>query len=109
MARGGRGAVNDPATIARRCGNKVRPADVAQLVEHFTRNEGVRGSNPRVGFQEIPQMRAFSMPAAGHRLLRNYSGSGITSVAAANRPSTSAVIGSESNVVLDSLMAAVWD
>jgi hypothetical protein len=27
-----------------------RPADVAQLVEHFTRNEGVRGSNPRVGF-----------------------------------------------------------
>ena len=25
-------------------------ADVAQLVEHFTRNEGVRGSNPRVGF-----------------------------------------------------------
>ena len=26
-----------------------RPADVAQLVEHFTRNEGVRGSSPRVG------------------------------------------------------------
>ena len=26
------------------------PADVAQLVEHFTRNEGVRGSSPRVGF-----------------------------------------------------------
>ena len=26
------------------------PADVAQLVEHFTRKEGVRGSNPRVGF-----------------------------------------------------------
>ena len=24
-------------------------ADVAQLVEHFTRNEGVRGSSPRVG------------------------------------------------------------
>ena len=30
------------------------PADVAQLVEHFTRNEGVRGSSPRVGFSEIP-------------------------------------------------------
>ena len=29
-------------------------ADVAQLVEHFTRNEGVRGSNPRVGFYEAP-------------------------------------------------------
>jgi hypothetical protein len=27
-------------------------ADVAQPVEHFTRNEGVRGSNPRVGFYE---------------------------------------------------------
>ena len=26
-------------------------ADVAQLVEHFTRNEGVRGSNPRVGLR----------------------------------------------------------
>ena len=29
--------------------HSVLPADVAQLVEHFTRNEGVRGSNPRVG------------------------------------------------------------
>src|SRR5690349_8951291 len=27
-----------------------RPADVAQLVEHFTRNEGVPGSSPGVGF-----------------------------------------------------------
>ena len=27
-----------------------RPADVAQLVEHFTRNEGVAGSSPAVGF-----------------------------------------------------------
>src|SRR5438093_8505606 len=26
-----------------------RVADVAQLVEHITRNDGVRGSNPRVG------------------------------------------------------------
>jgi hypothetical protein len=31
-------------------GYSRRLADVAQLVEHFTRNEGVRGSNPRVGF-----------------------------------------------------------
>src|SRR4051794_973034 len=30
-------------------------ADVAQLVEHFTRNEGVRGSNPRVGFPDLNQ------------------------------------------------------
>ena len=29
-------------------------ADVAQLVEHFTRNEGVRGSSPRVGLSETP-------------------------------------------------------
>ncbi len=28
-------------------------ADVAQLVEHFTRNEGVRGSSPRVGFVDL--------------------------------------------------------
>src|SRR5438270_8373679 len=34
-----------------------RQADVAQLVEHFTRNEGVRGSNPRVGFEPIPPVR----------------------------------------------------
>jgi hypothetical protein len=27
-----------------------RLADVAQLVEHFTRNEGVPGSSPGVGF-----------------------------------------------------------
>jgi hypothetical protein len=28
-------------------------ADVAQLVEHFTRNEGVPGSNPGVGFPAL--------------------------------------------------------
>jgi hypothetical protein len=32
-------------------------ADVAQLVEHFTRNEGVRGSNPRVGFAPASGLR----------------------------------------------------
>src|ERR1700733_15792150 len=33
-------------------------ADVAQLVEHFTRNEGVRGSSPRVGLaQYLPAKR----------------------------------------------------
>jgi ATP-dependent DNA helicase RecQ len=31
-------------------------ADVAQLVEHFTRNEGVRGSSPRVGLAEGPAL-----------------------------------------------------
>ena len=35
-----------------------RRADVAQLVEHFTRNEGVRGSSPRVGFKS-PANRQF--------------------------------------------------
>ena len=29
-------------------------ADVAQLVEHFTRNEGVPGSSPGVGFYDMP-------------------------------------------------------
>jgi hypothetical protein len=38
------------------------PADVAQLVEHFTRNEGVPGSSPGVGFRRLagifqPQQR----------------------------------------------------
>ena len=32
--------------------NSPRPADVAQLVEHFTRNEGVPGSSPGVGLFE---------------------------------------------------------
>jgi hypothetical protein len=30
-------------------------ADVAQLVEHFTRNEGVPGSSPGVGFLGVPR------------------------------------------------------
>ena len=34
-------------------------ADVAQLVEHFTRNEGVRGSSPRVGFDLMGGAHAF--------------------------------------------------
>ena len=34
-------------------------ADVAQLVEHFTRNEGVRGSNPRVGSLKAPLSGVF--------------------------------------------------
>ena len=34
-----------------------RLADVAQLVEHFTRNEGVPGSSPGVGFDKIPAQR----------------------------------------------------
>ena len=34
-------------------------ADVAQLVEHFTRNEGVPGSSPGVGFGKGPKNRGF--------------------------------------------------
>jgi hypothetical protein len=34
-------------------------ADVAQLVEHFTRNEGVRGSNPRVGLVALRDSDAY--------------------------------------------------
>jgi hypothetical protein len=56
-ATGGRRLVNRARHVGR--GGRRRAwweryplerADVAQLVEHFTRNEGVRGSNPRVGF-----------------------------------------------------------
>ena len=35
-------------------GYSRRTADVAQLVEHFTRNEGVPGSSPGVGSQKRP-------------------------------------------------------
>src|SRR2546421_7928482 len=48
MAAGGRTRATDS-----------RDADVAQLVEHFTRNEGVRGSSPRVGFEEFLQSSLF--------------------------------------------------
>ena len=34
-------------------------ADVAQLVEHFTRNEGVPGSIPGVGSEKAPKNRGF--------------------------------------------------
>ena len=46
-AGGGPGVVYTPACLA----------DVAQLVEHFTRNEGVSGSSPLVGSLEAPQMQ----------------------------------------------------
>jgi hypothetical protein len=39
-----------PARSLARAVSSSSGADVAQLVEHFTRNEGVRGSSPRVGF-----------------------------------------------------------
>ena len=41
-------------------------ADVAQLVEHFTRNEGVRGSSPRVGLAETSGLPAISAPLRIH-------------------------------------------
>src|SRR4249919_1601643 len=43
---GGWGVVLGPAWLPLR----APQADVAQLVEHFTRNEGVPGSSPGVGF-----------------------------------------------------------
>jgi len=48
-------------------------ADVAQLVEHFTRNEGVPGSSPGVGSRKAPENRGFSVsgvrscPGRGHK------------------------------------------
>ena len=44
-------AALEPAPASWQAGQmRGKRADVAQLVEHFTRNEGVRGSSPRVGF-----------------------------------------------------------
>ena len=53
-----------PASGARRAPDTLRPrADVAQLVERFTRNEGVRGSIPGVGF---PYRASKNHSFAGH-------------------------------------------
>ena len=46
------------------------PADVAQLVEHFTRNEGVPGSSPGVGFPAKPLLRCEFVVSGGSRGLR---------------------------------------
>src|SRR5439155_8760864 len=40
------------------------PADVAQLVEHFTRNEGVPGSSPGVGLVEPGEIRHTGRPSS---------------------------------------------
>jgi hypothetical protein len=41
-----------------------RPADVAQLVEHFTRNEGVPGSSPGVGSLALQELWPQSLARA---------------------------------------------
>ena len=59
----GRTAVKLPAARERK-GLLCRTfADVAQLVEHFTRNEGVPGSSPGVGSRRAQQMDAFAKSA----------------------------------------------
>ena len=59
LARAGGGARRPQAARARDPLGSLRPgtiqhppADVAQLVEHFTRNEGVPGSSPGVGLEK---------------------------------------------------------
>src|SRR5258708_7092475 len=47
-------------------------ADVAQLVEHFTRNEGVPGSSPGVGSHKIPGNGDFFVAIGG--MLRGHQG-----------------------------------
>ena len=52
-ARDPAGKLSSLAAVRRNisvCRRFVGPADVAQLAEHFTRNEGVGGSSPPVGF-----------------------------------------------------------
>ena len=46
-----------PGEPARTALHSLRSADVAQLVEHFTRNEGVPGSSPGVGFSNQAGLR----------------------------------------------------
>ena len=70
------GAKPRPAVRPRRMRNSsghpplsfARRADVAQLVEHFTRNEGVPGSSPGVGSSESPANAAgFCVPRTAAR------------------------------------------
>ena len=46
----------------RESGYSRRTADVAQLVEHFTRNEGVPGSSPGVGLGKALETGSFPSP-----------------------------------------------
>ena len=52
-------ALYENAAEALRIQEVPAPADVAQLVEHFTRNEGVPGSSPGVGLGKWPQIGHF--------------------------------------------------
>src|SRR3954452_3465917 len=56
-----RGATADAPGLDWRPGS----ADVAQLVEHFTRNEGVPGSSPGVGSEKVPHSGAFCVFGLG--------------------------------------------
>ncbi len=40
-------------------GQQPSSAQIAQLVEHLTENQGVRGSNPRLGTNRINGLRRF--------------------------------------------------
>ena len=51
------------------------PADVAQLVEHFTRNEGVPGSSPGVGFLSYLQGVSSDQATPARRSRPSWSGS----------------------------------
>src|SRR5215212_136554 len=63
VARAGDGAGESVRRRPARRLDFARRADVAQLVEHFTRNEGVSGSNPLVGSQERPAIARGRMAA----------------------------------------------
>jgi hypothetical protein len=56
------GTLSVVATVGKNitfCRQFAGRADVAQLAEHFTRNEGVGGSSPPVGFKKGPQSGSF--------------------------------------------------
>ena len=73
-SRGCRSAAGQSGTARPKCfgpSNRLMPArysvthaDVAQLVEHFTRNEGVSGSSPLIGFRNACTTGT-SVPRAG--------------------------------------------
>jgi len=62
------GLPRDRAILESGCSSR---ADVAQLVEHFTRNEGVPGSSPGVGFASVKGLGrhlAWSVPTRANTM-----------------------------------------
>jgi hypothetical protein len=71
----------------RKIHEKPANADVAQLVEHFTRNEGVPGSSPGVGSGQVPVFAPFRPDGLAYSVRLLPYGSAVESESEAPPPS----------------------